>query len=811
MSAAAEQITNSRQLPAKVGRFDIVRCLGKGAQGVVYLAHDPELDRQVAIKTLDKRRRDHSNLLQEARNVSKLEHLNIIPIYEIGVHEDSPYLVYQFCEGESLQNVLKDKGRMKALEAVNISRQLLDAMGYAHRSGIVHRDLNPANIMIDKDNVPRIMDFGISIMIDTDSNTKDVVGTVNYMAPEQIAAGEIGPSVDIFAIGLILYEMLTAHQVYSADNSMAVMFKITNENVLPPSSREASIELKLDTLVMHALEKDVSKRFESAVSMKAELDLYAQASEPNTAPAEAGSGNLGTVDFLLRRMQRKQDFPAISTNITQITHRSSNQTSSTANELANIILKDYALTTKLLRLVNASFYGQFGGEITTISRAVIILGFEQVRAAALSIILFEHLQNNSQAKELKSAACGALMSGIISREQASQMSNIDANSTETAYIASMFHKLGRQLTIYYFPEEYQEITGLINNKGMEEQQAVRAVLGVAYDDLGMAIAKEWKLPDIIVNSIQRMPDGPVAKAKSLKASIAQLACFSNELCEIGMNGKDNNDVALSELAERYGKSIGIKKKDMQALVDSSKKEMKEFTKALNIDVSDVKIFPEAQVPKQSVSSSIAATANYGTTEMSAASGTSGGGDSEIEKVEKQADGSVGDKDALVRGIAEITDVMLSEFKLNDVLTMILENIYSGMGFTRVLFCIYDRKNNQIVGRFGLGKQVDEIATKFRAKIEPGNDIISTAVNKGKDFIVLDTNSEEYKQRIPQWLRQLCAPQTVVAYPLVLNKRCIGMIYADTDDAATNISMEALGFFKTLRNQASMAIQQSQMR
>lgn len=806
MNATPQIKLNDKHTPDMIGRFEVLKCLGKGSQGVVYLAFDPQLDRQVAIKTLDRHRRDQSQLIQEARNVSKLEHLNIIPIYELGVEDETPYLVYQFCEGESLKDILKRRGRLKALEAVDITRQLLDAMGYAHRNGIVHRDLNPANIMLDSENVPHIMDFGISIMLDTESRTSEVVGTVNYMAPEQIARGELGPSVDIFAIGLIFYEMLTAHQVFRADNSMAVMFKITNDNILPPSSRESSIEKKLDSIVMQALEKEVSQRFETAVAMKAELDIYADPVSASTATAEGNNGKLGTVDFLLRRMQRKQDFPAISTNITQITRRSSCDTSSSASELANIILKDYALTTKLLRLVNACFYGQFGGEVTTISRAVIILGFEQVRAAALSIILFEHLQNNSQASELKEAAFGALMSGIISREQAELMGSIDADNVETAFVAAMFHKLGKQLAIYYFPEEYGEIKGLINNKGMEEPQAALAVLGVTYDELGMAIAKEWQLPDVIVNSMKRLPDGPITEAKNLETHISHLACFSNELCQLGMTNveEEEKDTAIAELTQRYGKSIGIKKEDIDSLVSSSKKEMKDFSEALNIDFSDISIFPDKdsahvdEHPHDSV-----------TLHAHAAGGPSITASS--QQVSGAALPSVGNKDSLVRGIAEITEVMLGDFKLNDVLTMILENIYTGMGFTRVLFCIYDRRNNQIVGRFGLGKQIGEIASKFRGRIESVDDIVSSAVTEKQDFIVLDSGSPEYRNRIPQWLRELTAPHTVVVYPIFLKNRCIGIIYADTDDAATNLSMEALGFFKTLRNQASMAIQQSQMR
>ena len=232
--------------------------------------------------------------------------------------------------------------------------------------------------------------------------------------------------------------------------------------------------------------------------------------------------------------------------------------------------------------------------------------------------------------------------------------------------------------------------------------------------------------------------------------------------------------------------------------------MKEFSKALNIDISDVEIFPEAdvtitQVPMPtSAESAQAGQDNTTTVETGQGPATA------------QAP-SVGDKDALVRGIAEITEVMLGEFKLNDVLAMILENIYTGMGFTRALFCIFDRRNNQIVGRFGLGKQIDEIAARFRGRIESSDDIVSVAVTRNRDFIVLDSNSSEYRDRIPYWLRKLTAPHTVVLYPIFLKNRCIGVIYADTDDASTNISMDALGFFKTLRNQASMAIQQSQMR
>ena len=164
------------------------------------------------------------------------------------------------------------------------------------------------------------------------------------------------------------------------------------------------------------------------------------------------------------------------------------------------------------------------------------------------------------------------------------------------------------------------------------------------------------------------------------------------------------------------------------------------------------------------------------------------------------------QDIIMRGIAEITNSLIEDYNLNDLLTMVLETIYRGMGFTRVLFCIPDPKNNMVLGRFGLGKNVDEIIPKFRCKIE-GENIFTHVVKKHREFIILDVNSEEYKHQVPEWLRKLTMPCTVVLYPIVLNKRCIGLLYADTDDAATQISPETLNFFKTLRNQATLAIKQ----
>jgi eukaryotic-like serine/threonine-protein kinase len=797
-ATASKKITNS-PLPTQIGRFQPIDVLGKGAQGIVYLAEDTQLGRKVAIKTLDKKRQDAAQLNQEAKNVSQLNHAHIIPLYEIGYQDDNPFLVYQYYEGEQLKQRLQRDNKLKQFEAVSIINQVLDGIGYAHNNNIIHRDLNPSNLLIDKEGNVRVMDFGISVIAGTMTASTEVTGTANYLAPEQLTNSELGPSVDIFACGLILYEMLTGHQVYTANNTMAVMYKITNETVAPPSKRNPEIDKDLDAIIMKALEKDPVNRYSNVTQMQTALKKYLNVDDDDEQSSSNNTSS--TVDFLLRRMKRKKDFPAVSTHITEINQKSSSAGVSSATELSNVILKDFALTTKVIRLVNSSFYGQFGGEITTVSRAVVILGYEHVRAAVLSIILFEHLQNNEQANELKNAAYTSLMSGIIAREKAKQMKNIDDDEVESAFVTSMFHLLGKLLSIYYFPEEFEAVKTLISNKGVDEDQAMRNVLGVSYEQLGRGIAKEWQLPDVIGDSMKKLPEGVVPVAKNSDESLRQLACFSNELCAISSESNDR-DQAYEALAARYNDSLGITKDNLTDLLDSSIKEAEEFTRILNIDTSNVTVFNNL---RKNIEDS---EADGNATEINNRAPIENGVSIETTKVDAKTQ-QQNQHDLLVNGIAEITDSLLSGSSLNEILTMVLETIYRGMGFNRVLFAIHNAKNKQVLARFGLGKGIDEIIPEFRYTINDSNDIFVSTIQKGKEYIVLDVNSNEYKERIPSWLRKLTMPTTVVLYPLIVNKKCLGLIYADNDNSDTKISMEALGFFKTLRNQASLAIQQAQ--
>jgi eukaryotic-like serine/threonine-protein kinase len=200
----------------KIGRFDIRGELGRGAQSTVYLGFDAQLQREVAIKTLHFTHPDpaqNSLLLEEARAVGKMRHPNIVPIFEAGEEGGDLYLVFEYVPGQNLAEFLGQSGALSVVKAVTILRPILDAIIQAHERGIIHRDLKPSNILLDENGTPRVMDFGIAARVDGPSDNKDEYsGTPAYMAPEYIERRESSERSDVFATGLILFEMLAGRR-----------------------------------------------------------------------------------------------------------------------------------------------------------------------------------------------------------------------------------------------------------------------------------------------------------------------------------------------------------------------------------------------------------------------------------------------------------------------------------------------------------------------------------------------------------------------------------------------------------------------
>src|SRR5574343_1769086 len=244
----------------KIGRFEVRRELGRGAQSVVYLGFDPQLQREIAIKTLPFTRSDpvqNQTLLAEARAVGRMRHPNIVPIFEAGEEGGDLYLVFEYVPGSNLADFLKQSGALPPVKAVSILRPILDAVDHAHAQGIIHRDLKPSNILLDDDGTPRVMDFGIAARIDGVAEGSDrVTGTPAYMAPEYILKRELSERSDVFSAGVILFEMLTGKRAFAGDNISQIMQRVAREDLVLPEG--AAVDTRLSSVLNKALARDPS-------------------------------------------------------------------------------------------------------------------------------------------------------------------------------------------------------------------------------------------------------------------------------------------------------------------------------------------------------------------------------------------------------------------------------------------------------------------------------------------------------------------------------------------------------------------------
>lgn len=790
-----------------IGRFEVVEELGRGAQGVVYLARDPRLDRQVAIKTL---RADsvaqNDNLLREARTVSNLQHPNIIPLYDLGSDEGEPYLVYAYIAGETVAQVLKRSGPLSMANAARIVADVLDALASAHGQGIMHLDIKPANVMIASTGQHLVMDFGIARTITQKPDALGgITGTPQYMAPETISAKGAEFRSDIFSAGVMLYEMVTGAPVVEGGNAFQILNRNAHEKADAPSSRNVKVDEKLEWIILKAIAKKPEERFPSALAMRQALLTYLDASQGASVDVPDADFS-STLRFLLRRMRSKSDFPAMSGIIHQINKIVASE-SDGSNQLAQVILQDFSLTNKLLKLVNTVSYAQFGGQINTISKAVSIVGFESVRNIAMSLIIMDFLQNKSQAQELKDEVISSFFSGIVAVQLSEGM---NAQDIEETMICAMYMNLGRMIAKFYFFEESEEITRLMEDKMLNEEQAAMKVLGVSYNELGIGIAKTWHFPDRLIAGMQKFNDEKIAIPSSEVGRMSVTVNMANELCAIAtVNDPKGKKAALKKIRERYAIAGQFSEEKLSAALEHGLQDLSKRSHVLGIDTTtsialkNLRVWLDHSLDKphdQKDKTHKNDTLN-GVLTIDLAIDT-------ITLVNAEDEMKPDPETTLSDGIQDVTNTLVGEYKLNDVLQMVLETIYRALGFRHVLILSRDVKHRMMVARFGFGENITEILPRFHFPLAFDADVFHLALAKGLDIVIEDVGAPNIASKIPSWHSRAVDSRCFLLLPVVVNKVPIGLIYADMQhEKKLQLTSKQLSMLRTLRNQAVLAIKQ----
>jgi len=800
----------------RIGRFEVRGELGRGAQSVVYLAWDPQLQREVAIKTLHFTRADpalNAVLLDEARTAGRFRHPHVVPIYDAGVEDGDPYLVFERVVGRDLADILKKDGPLSAIKAATLMRQVADALSQAHAQNIIHRDLKPSNILIDaRDGAPRVMDFGIATRPDGENagvRTEGLTGTPAYMAPEYVTLRRVTPQIDVFAAGLVLLEMLTGQRVFQGSSLESILYQISTLPVTLPSA--PPIDPRLGQIILRACALDPAERYASAAELCEALTAYLGEGEAERAEGQAAIAQNDTLEFLLRRMRHKSDFPALSDSVSAINKLTAAEGES-VNSLSNTILKDFALTNKILRLVNSAYYRQAGGgNISTVSRAVIVLGFDTIRNIAITVLLFEHLQDKANARELKEAFLRANLAGLLARE--SCHNPLLRRQGEEAFICALFHGLGRLLAKYYFPEEIEEIAKLIEFKKLSENAASAQVLGISFEELGVGIAKNWGFPNIIVTSMRRLSPEDVRKPNTPEEALRVVAGFANEMCDLlADTPAEQRGKIMAKMTQRFAASLQMTDRQMQ---DSTRKAVDELTQFAAILHVNLKQSPfarhavalvggdtqeiEAALTPQKAPGDVLADTLLGDAMLA-----------DVQPDETEAGTPEDAQSVLSAGIQDISNSLVEDFTLNDILRIILETMYRAMGFKRVLLALRDPRTGLMTGRFGLGPDVAELTRQFHFPLSTEvNDVFLLATGRGLDIIITDIDDPKIADKVPKWYRERIPAKTFVLFPLTLKGRPVALIYCDRDKAGSiSIPEKELTLLKTLRNQALLAIKQA---
>lgn len=269
------------------GRYRIQEELGKGTMGVVYRAHDPQIDRLVALKIL---RPDRvvsesfvARFLKEARAIGRLSHPQIVTVYDVGEDKDTIYIAMEYLEGRSFDTVVRAR-ELSIGQCVDVARQIAEALDYAHSKGIVHRDIKPSNIILTADNRIKLTDFGIARIEDTaaahQTQAGEILGTPVYMSPEQVMGQKVDGRSDLYSVGVLLYEMLAGKRPFQGNNIAAIFKAITQDSPEPPASLDPFIPKALSNLVMKSLAKEPQDRFQTGREMAEALKAV---SEPESA------------------------------------------------------------------------------------------------------------------------------------------------------------------------------------------------------------------------------------------------------------------------------------------------------------------------------------------------------------------------------------------------------------------------------------------------------------------------------------------------------------------------------------------------
>jgi HD-like signal output (HDOD) protein len=508
----------------------------------------------------------------------------------------------------------------------------------------------------------------------------------------------------------------------------------------------------------------------------------------NSKPISENDG--GAIEFLLRRMQRRKDFPVLSETIRTLNQLSASNEKS-VEHLAAVIVRDYALTNKILKVVNSAYYGGFAGKVGTISRAIVVLGIEPVRALAASLILFEHLADHRNAGRVKALIGRSVFAALLARELSQE---IGLEQGEEAFLAAMFQNLGELLVAYYLPEEDAAILAAKAGGGLSDREAESRVLGVDLEHLGIAIGSHWSFPSAITHAMKKMPPGPAPKPLHEEDRLRHVARLAGEITACVAQGVAVDSVTVSEVLSRFGGSMPVSE---GALADALRDTRSEYR------VLAAGLAEQASAPDEV---RLLAGAKPGAAEQ--VTGDSQDLDGVALPQEEAGEALTADPEPiLLEGLQEVTAMLAEGDAIHEIAQVILETLYRALSLRRVALCLRDAGRRQFAGRMGFGEGVEDFLGALRFDEAYARDVFHIALKQKTDVHIGDLKAAASGHGIPAWYHRLTPDGSMLFLPLTVQERAVGFLLAEhRRNDALALTPPILRLVRALRNQLALGLQ-----
>ncbi len=499
------------------------------------------------------------------------------------------------------------------------------------------------------------------------------------------------------------------------------------------------------------------------------------------------------------------ELPAMSTNVQELISLTCSSRSA-ANELSQVILKDYSLTNKVLQVVNSAYYSM-GRTVNSISRAVSVLGFDAVRDMATAIALFEEFVKSGLDKEsISKLLTRSFLSAIQARDMVAEKKL--PVTPEEAFICTLLHNLGKIIVCIYLPDKYREIEEEIA-AGMDDTKASKSILSdLSYLEIGEEVAKFWNLSENVILSMESTPGEPKNKHDA-EGYLQNVTSFSNTLIDNVCDGS-----SLGPLIEKYGEMFSVDAEELVKKVQCSVDESEDVSDSIRFGLSKLQIRTKMKRITRNVKKGVLSSAKASELREPNESkikmvvdeeATVGAGQDsppepakELGELPSNPDKSINDY------IRDITETMMgASFNLNDFYANLLEGLYMGIGFDRVILAIVTVQADKVslVGRFGLGDVDENTVEKFEHVLAKGQYAIPNALRLGKDMAI----SGDRKNAFPENLQYLVRGRNVYLFPICLEGKGIGLIYLDRMNARPMLDKENVKNVRLFRDFSVMAI------